>query len=261
MISGIYEIVAPSGSRYIGSAINFYGRWRQHRHELKKGTHHNQPLQRATAKYGIENLIFRKLLVCRPEDLIMFEQRAIDILKPEYNASPTAGSMLGFRHKPETRLASSLARRGKKQPEELIRKRVARLIGHTVSLETRAKIGAANSKSPSTCFEMTASTEVKQQISQAYIEGERLHDLAQEYRADHKAIHRILVSQNVAIRPRGHFSLAHTASAAQKSEIVAAYEAGIGQRELSEKWNSNPAIIRRILVAAGVKIRPPGFNL
>lgn len=35
---------------------------------------------------------------------------------------------------------------GKKQSEETIRKRVAKMIGHEVSEETRAKIGIANGK-------------------------------------------------------------------------------------------------------------------
>jgi group I intron endonuclease len=143
--SGIYTITAPSGSRYVGSAVDFRNRWRQHRHELRKGNHHNQPLQRACVKYGIESLVFSKLLICRPSDLLMFEQLAIDSLKPEYNASPVAGSQLGFRHTAESKLKNSLAKRGKKQSPETCRKRAEAMIGRLVSAETRAKISAANS--------------------------------------------------------------------------------------------------------------------
>ena len=44
MKSGIYQIkIGPK--RYVGQAANIRGRWRRHRRELTRGTHHNWELQ------------------------------------------------------------------------------------------------------------------------------------------------------------------------------------------------------------------------
>lgn len=102
MSAGVYQIVAPSGRRYIGSAVNFDSRWRVHRHHLRKGTHHSMPLQAAWNKYGSQ-LRFEKLLICNRENVVFYEQIAIDGLHPEMNVSPTAGNSLGYKHTPETK--------------------------------------------------------------------------------------------------------------------------------------------------------------
>lgn len=112
MASGIYAIVAPSENKYVGSAVDLLSRKRGHFCELRLGKHGNPGLTRAARKYGLENLEFRILLICRREDLIMYEQRAIDILKPKYNRRPTAESMLGFRHSPASNLKNSKSKRG-----------------------------------------------------------------------------------------------------------------------------------------------------
>jgi hypothetical protein len=59
-----------------------------------------------------------------PENCVKREQYYIDLLKPEYNILPTAGSWLGNKHSDESRVKLAAARLGK-----------------THSLETRAKIG------------------------------------------------------------------------------------------------------------------------
>jgi group I intron endonuclease len=93
--SGIYEIVnLVNGKKYIGSAKSLHSRFGNHRVRLVSGKHHNRYLQKSWIKYGAEAFAFRVLLICRPTDLICFEQRAIDSLRPEYNLSPTAGSTL-----------------------------------------------------------------------------------------------------------------------------------------------------------------------
>lgn len=127
MKSGIYEIVSPSGRRYIGSAVNINRRWTRHRTELKGGYHGNAPLQRAADKYGLSGLQFNLLLVCRPDDLLMYEQLTIDGLMPEYNLAPIAGSSLGIKRTEEF----------KRKVSDAGRRRI-------VSEETRAKIGAAH---------------------------------------------------------------------------------------------------------------------
>jgi group I intron endonuclease len=144
-VCGVYEIVSPSGKRYIGSSNNVPKRWREHRRILGHGTHHSPILQAAYRKYGSDGLTFRMLMVCRAEDLRFFEQRMLDGLKPEYNISESAGGYLpGYTMSDEVREKSAAARRGKKQSPEWIASRVAGRSGYRHSPEVAAKIGAAN---------------------------------------------------------------------------------------------------------------------
>ena len=102
MSAGIYEIVnTVNGKRYIGSARDVSKRFKKHRWDLKNGTHHSQILQRAVNKYGIDTFVFRQFMTCRHDDLLKFEQRLMDVLRPEYNVCKVAGSRAGFRHPPE----------------------------------------------------------------------------------------------------------------------------------------------------------------
>jgi group I intron endonuclease len=103
MNSGIYKIAAPSGNFYVGSAINIDKRRWLHLFELRKSRHHCKPLQNAYNKYGEDCLIFSTLFYCEPKDLLFYEQRAIDILKPKYNVCKVAGSRLGLKASEETK--------------------------------------------------------------------------------------------------------------------------------------------------------------
>lgn len=105
-------------------------RWREHRRRIANGTHHNEIISRAWKKHGEDAFEFKPLFVCRTEDLLFYEQRAIDALKPEYNICAVAGSMLGVKRKPfsaEHRAALSLARklRPKETRTEEQRKRIS----------------------------------------------------------------------------------------------------------------------------------------
>ena len=86
---------------------------------------------------------FNILLVCSPEDLLFYEQRAIDRLQPEYNSSPTAGNTLGVRCDPERRRKISAAHKGKILTEEHRRNISLGNMGRTPSDETRVKLAAA----------------------------------------------------------------------------------------------------------------------
>lgn len=138
--SGIYEIVnLVNGKRYVGSSVDLSRRLRVHRRHLVVGTHHNARLQRAWKKYGPEAFDFRVVLLCGTESLIEQEQAAIDRLKPEYNLSPTAGNLLGFRLTDEQRAAC----KGRKQTEEWVQKRSQSHVGAKRSEETRRRISEA----------------------------------------------------------------------------------------------------------------------
>jgi group I intron endonuclease len=102
--TGIYEIVnLVNGKRYVGSAKFLSKRRGQHWTRLRNGWHHNRKLQNSWNKHGESNFEFRVLLCCRTIDLLFFEQKAIDVLHPELNICPTAGSTLGRLHSEETR--------------------------------------------------------------------------------------------------------------------------------------------------------------
>lgn len=125
MNTGVYEIVnTANGKRYVGASVNMPKRWREHRCGLRHRRHHAMVLQRAWDKYGEASFIFRPLLVCARHMLSFYEQRAIDAIRPEYNASQSAWSPMS-----DPAIAAKVG---------------AALKGHPVSAETRAKISAAN---------------------------------------------------------------------------------------------------------------------
>jgi len=115
---GIYGIQNKiDGKLYVGSAVNPTGRFAVHVCLLRKGSHHSQYLQRAWARYGAEQFAFRILFFCDRDNLIYFEQRAIDGLAKMghclYNVNPTAGSSLGRILSEETRAKIGAKSRGR----------------------------------------------------------------------------------------------------------------------------------------------------
>jgi group I intron endonuclease len=127
---GIYEIRnLANGKRYVGSSVNFRRRWYAHRWQLLRGMHANEHLQAAWNKHGEDQFDFRLLLICNRENLVMYEQIAIEAVSPEYNKCEVAGTTLGFKFSPE-----SLARMSKSHSAA------------NLSPETRAKMSASQSK-------------------------------------------------------------------------------------------------------------------
>jgi len=103
MASGIYKITnTATGSCYIGSAVDIRARWRSHKSALN--THRKAPpkLQRAWDKYGERVFEFTVLLLCAPENLLVYEQACIDAFSPRYNTRKTAESNLGVTWSAET---------------------------------------------------------------------------------------------------------------------------------------------------------------
>ena len=140
MSSGIYQISnRANGKRYIGSAVNLRKRWQTHLANLRHGHHCNSHLQAAFNKHG--ESMFTFAILERVEDsaqLIPREQHFLDMLKPEYNILPTAGSRLGCRDTEDTRERKSLALSGKHNP----------MYGNQHSAETRAKMSEAHTGLP-----------------------------------------------------------------------------------------------------------------
>lgn len=154
MNTGIYQITnLQNGKCYVGSAVSFRKRWKEHLRQLSNGDHHSTVMQRAWNKYGETAFEFKKLLVCAKADLIWFEQRAIDALRPAYNICKVAGSVLGYRHTEEAKAAAAeratgnTHRRGRKEsPEYCEQAKRSRAMRKNCahSEETKAKIAAAH---------------------------------------------------------------------------------------------------------------------
>jgi group I intron endonuclease len=90
---GVYKIEA-NGGMYIGSSYrSIKSRWMQHLYQLRKGKHANRNLQSAFDEYGEDSLKFSILeIVKTPEECIIYEQKYIDELKPEYNICPVSNN-------------------------------------------------------------------------------------------------------------------------------------------------------------------------
>lgn len=106
---GVYAIFNINNNKiYVGSSYRIHNRWGVHRYNLKNGTHHSIHLQRAWNKHQEDNFEFLILLECLKEDLLIWEQKFIDWLKPEYNISPTATNCLGVKGTPESNFKKSI---------------------------------------------------------------------------------------------------------------------------------------------------------
>lgn len=216
MNTGIYLIEhKDSGRVYVGSAVNFTNRWKAHRCHLKKGTHHAPHLQSAWNKYGEAAFEFKKLLVCKKTDLLLYEQRAIDTYhaadrKHGFNTRQRAESTLGYKHSPEscakyracrkgrkatdkTRALLSAIRLGKKMPEGTGAKISAAKLGHAVLPETRAKISAAQAGRKDSIARIESRCKLTLAIARS-IRDEYSHggvsqsQLSEKYKVDQSAI-------------------------------------------------------------------------
>lgn len=141
---GIYQIRnTTNGKTYVGSAASLRRRWYEHCSYFRRGAHPNRYLQRAWDKHGAAAFVFEPLFVCAKDMLLFYEQRAIDVMAPAYNLSPTAGNTLGVKHTPETCARMSESRRGVKQKPEHVAARASSNRGKKRTEETKARIAAA----------------------------------------------------------------------------------------------------------------------
>jgi group I intron endonuclease len=128
--SGVYAITnTVNGNQYVGSAIDIRKRIYGHKWHLSKVEHHSRHLQSAWQKYGRSAFQFRILLVCAPPDLLLFEQRAINALRPEYNICKKAGSTLGIVQTEDTRRKISARLKGRKRSPEAVEASASKLRG------------------------------------------------------------------------------------------------------------------------------------
>lgn len=104
--SGIYIIKSLVDERvYIGGTIRLKKRYNDHSRDLKNKTHINYNLQGFVNEFGLDQLQFELIELCSKSELLRREQFWINNYKakgPLFNVSPTAGSSLGAKHRPET---------------------------------------------------------------------------------------------------------------------------------------------------------------
>lgn len=162
--TGIYTIThRDSGRVYVGSTSNLQRRRRNHFSSPRSGKHCNPMLQRAWDKHGAVAFDFSVLLRCSVESLLLYEQRAIDVLKAQtdgFNIAPVAGCLRGFKiagrkmppQSPEARRNKCIAAKTRKKtlpnlsPEQRQKRaEIARatFAGRTFTPEHRAKLAAA----------------------------------------------------------------------------------------------------------------------
>ena len=113
--SGIYVITnLLNAKKYIGSAVNLKRRKEEHFSSLRNHSHFNRHLQSAWNKYEGENFRFRPLLYSNKENLLFYEQRAIDVygMANLYNISSIAGSILGVKFTEEVKRKLSESHKG-----------------------------------------------------------------------------------------------------------------------------------------------------
>jgi len=166
MTSGIYTVTNYSdGKVYVGSSNHIERRWKEHKKQLRKGTHHSKHLQHAWTKYGEMAFTFEVLEECEQVHLTGAElfwintlQTAMDMFG--YNMVAVPNSTYGYRHTEETRkIFRELARnrvyseetrrkiseagKGRRQSQETIEKRRLKQLGSALSQESRKRISSS----------------------------------------------------------------------------------------------------------------------
>lgn len=140
VIYGLYHVDDPTRIRYVGQTCRGINvRMRQHRHFAKADEPF--PVYRWIRKHGVDAVGVAVLeVVPSRSDLNVAEQRWIAQfggIKALLNARE-GGMQAGVSE--ATRAKMRAAKLGVKQPPEQIAKRVAHLVGHSVSDETRERI-------------------------------------------------------------------------------------------------------------------------
>lgn len=103
----VYAIVClPTGESYVGSSVMPEGRrWSNHRSHLRAGRHPSEAMQRAYDRYGEDAFRLDTIVVCPTDapldDLLRYEQAAMDVMKPAFNTAPRAGPVMGLKRTSE----------------------------------------------------------------------------------------------------------------------------------------------------------------
>ena len=132
-----------NGKEYIGSSSDLRIRIRNYFKISHLERQYSMLINRALLKYGYSNFSLEILEYCEPSKCIEREQYYLDLLKPEYNLLPKAGSRLGHKQSQETIEKLRNHWKGREHSKETLEKLSALQTGRVLSEETRAKMSAA----------------------------------------------------------------------------------------------------------------------
>jgi group I intron endonuclease len=108
-----------NGKKYIGSSVNlsrrFYAYYSEQSFKIQLQKE-KSAIYSAILKYGHSNFKLEILEYCELSDVIDREGYYFNLLKPEYNLLPIAGSSLGYKYSEEARKKMSIAQTGKNNP-------------------------------------------------------------------------------------------------------------------------------------------------
>ena len=117
--AGVYQITCiPSGNVYIGSSVALDRRLREHKRELRIGTHYSSYMQNSWNKYGPDAFEFKVLVICEKDMTLFYEQIFLDALEPKFNTAKIAGSNAGIARSDETKKRMSKAQRNSRKKYE-----------------------------------------------------------------------------------------------------------------------------------------------
>lgn len=143
---GIYRIRnIDTGKSYIGQTKDISARWRQHRSQLRCGTHGNAKLTRAWRKYGEASFVYEAVLYCETAELDRLE-KALIAKYGSYNLSE-GGRYFNCRDRAtpeEVRAKIAAWHRGRKKSPLAVRRSAGSRRGMSPTQEHRDKIAAAN---------------------------------------------------------------------------------------------------------------------
>jgi group I intron endonuclease len=176
--AGVYAILHMStGKTYIGSTGRCIKiRRQEHVRLLSKGTHDNPRLQNAWNKYGQDAFEFKIILLCDPDNSLMYEQIVIDSFKPFYNMCPVAESRLGAKMSEASRDKMSEAKSGTRHP----------LYGKGHTDEARAKMRTAKKGEKHGRAKLT--DDEVYQIKLRLLDGELMTVIAREHNVNRSTI-------------------------------------------------------------------------
>ena len=168
--SGIYAIKI-NNNIYIGSSKNIQRRYWEHLWKLKNNKHTNYHLQNLYNKYKIDSLKLFIIEECEINFLLNREQYWIDVIKPNINKSPVAGTTLGLKLTKDQCINRRNINTGRKHSEETIKKRTDKIKGrkyteqHKLNI-SKSKLGkkrteeiiklcAEKNKKPVACYDLS----------------------------------------------------------------------------------------------------------
>jgi len=164
-ISGIYKIVNKiNGKYYVGSSNDVcskFGRWYEHRKNLIKNCHINKKLQNAWNKYGEHNFVFLFIESVNPNDLLLVEQKYLDLLKEDHLSNKDTHYNLTYDATSPMR-GKVPWNKGKKGLQ------ISHNKGHKLSEETKKKISENTKLAMSNLFDKMSSVRKGKPLSEKH---------------------------------------------------------------------------------------------